>query len=163
MVHADPTAPSKRNVLALTDPKGGSRDTFNLAWTDQVRFEDGRLSLRFKAVSGRVDQGGGPIWRAQDRANYYICRANPLEDNVRLYYVKNAARQQLASADVTIAPDTWHTLTIEHAGNHIVCSFNGKTRLDVTDDTFSEGGGVGLWTKADAATIFDDLQMKASD
>lgn len=156
-VSADGTAPSKPNVLALTNAQQGSDDTFNLCWTDRVRFQDGRVELALKAVSGEVDQGGGPIWRVQDKNNYYICRANPLESNLRVYYVKDGARKQLATASIEIPSGTWMTIAIEHRGSRIVCFLNGAKLLEATDEHLPAAGGVGVWTKADSLAHFDDL------
>lgn len=162
-VTADPSAPSAPSVLALTSSKHGSDSTFNLCWTDRVKFKDGSIELKFKAVAGEVDRGGGPIWRVKDKDNYYICRANPLESNFRVYYVKDGKRKQLASASLEIPSGTWHTIKVEHVGDHIVCSLDGKQLLDVHDSTFTEPGGVGFWTKADAVTSFDDLIVNNRD
>lgn len=161
-VVADVSAPSEPNVLALSRINHDSRGTFNLCWTDQIQFRDGEIELRFKAISGEEDQGGGPIWRVRDKNNYYICRANPLEDNFRLYYVKDGRRRQIASARVKIPGGVWHTITIEHEGNQIACYLNGEELLTATDDTFPDAGGLGFWTKADAVTSFDDLMIEGS-
>lgn len=157
VVKADSAAPSKPNVLALTDTKEGSGGTFNLCWTDGVKFTDGVIEVKVMARMGREDQGGGPIWRVQDKDNYYIARWNPLEDNFRLYYVKDGARKMLETATVKADPAGWHTIRIEQKGDQIQCSLDGETLLKVQDKTFPAAGGVGLWTKADAACEFDDL------
>jgi hypothetical protein len=156
-VQPDPSAPSEPNVLALTNSKQGSSGTFNLLWTDRVRFENGVIEVKVKAGTGREDQGGGPIWRVQDRDNYYIARWNPLEQNFRLYRVKDGRRIQLDSSRVEVEPTSWHTIRIEQQGDRIECSLDGEKLLNVRDNTFPETGGVGLWTKADAVTSFDDL------
>lgn len=158
-VETDADAPSQPNVLVLTDPKQGTRGTFNLLWTDHERFKDGAVEVKVRARSGRIDQGGGPIWRVQDKDNYYIARWNPLEDNFRLYYVNDGRRVQLASADVTADPAGWHTIRIEHEGDEIEGYLDGQELLKVRDETFTGAGGVGLWTKADAATGFDDFRI----
>jgi hypothetical protein len=155
----DPEAPSGGQVLSLTDPRGARGSTYNLAWTDEIEFQDGRIEVKVKAGAGREDQGGGPIWRVQDRDNYYIARWNPLENNVRLYYVRNGDRRQLESADVDVPADEWHTLAIEQRGSRITGYFDGQRVWESTDDAFSQPGGVGVWTKADAATFFDDLAI----
>ena len=157
VVRADASAPSKRNVLALTDTKESSGGTFNLCWTDRVKFKDGVIEVKVKRETGREDQGGGPIWRVQNKNNYYIARWNPLEDNFRLYYVKDGRRVQLDSARVKVDPAKWHTIRIDQKGDEIECYLDGKVLLKVQDRTFPAAGGVGLWTKADAATWFDDL------
>lgn len=158
-VTADPTAPSKPNVLALTASTHGSSGTFNICWTDRIRFQDGTIELSLRPESGAEDQGGGPIWRVKDKDNYYICRANPLESNFRVYYVKDGARKQLASAKLDIPSNKWHTIRIEQHGSHIVCSFDGQKLLEADDNTLPEAGGIGLWTKADAVTAFDNLNV----
>ena len=154
---ADETAPSQPNVLALTSVNHSSRSTFNVGWYDNLLLENGTIALRMKARSGKVDQGGGPIWRVKDENNYYLCRANPLEDNLRLYYVKDGSRHQLASATVKIDPGRWHTILVYHEDDQIGCFLNGQPLLEATDDTFPDAGFIGVWTKADAATSFDDI------
>lgn len=157
-VAEDPEAPSGEKVLSV-DVGEFNGGTFNLCWTDQITFQDGSIEIRVKAGKGRVDQGGGPIWRVRDKDNYYIARWNPLEDNFRLYYVKEGRRVQLASAGVEAAPDRWHTIRIEQQGDHILCFLDGQELLEARDRTFSQAGGVGLWTKADASSRFDDLKI----
>jgi hypothetical protein len=158
-VTRDRTAPSQPNALTLTASPHGQDQTYNLCWSEAIRFRDGRISVKFKSIAGEVDQGGGPIWRAQDADNYYICRANPLESNFRVYKVVNGTRKQLATAAVEVATNAWHTINVEHVGARIVCIFNGTTRLEVTDDELPDAGGVGVWTKADALTAFDDVRI----
>ena len=158
-VIADATAPSKPNVLSLTKTNHESGSTFNICWTDRVRFKDGRVEVSMKANSGQEDQGGGPIWRVQDRDNYYLCRANPLENNFRLYYVKGGSRTQIATADARIPTGQWQRIAIEQHGERIACFLNGQQLLEVTDDHISGPGGVGVWTKADAASSFDDITL----
>lgn len=155
----DKTAPSGKKVLALTHPNHTFGGTFNLCWTDQIQFLNGEIIVKFKANSGVEDQGGGVIWRAKDINNYYISRYNPLENNFRIYYVKEGARRMLASARIKLPAHQWHELKIVHKGVIISGYLNGKKLLEVQDNTFSEPGGVGLWTKADAATSFDDFEI----
>jgi hypothetical protein len=159
-VTADPSAPSAPNVLALTRTNHDSGDTFNICWTDKVRFKDGTIEARFKAVSGKEDQGGGLIWRVKDKDNYMIARMNPLEDNFRVYYVKDGGRHQIESATVKIETGTWHTMKIDQRGGHIVCFLDGKEYLNSNDDHMQGEGGVGLWTKSDAVSSFDDLKVQ---
>ena len=161
-VQIDASAISGNQVLALPRTPRFRSGTFNLCCTNGVRFRNGEITVKVKARTGEVDQGGGPIWRVQDANNYYICRANPLEDNFRLYYVKDGRRRQIASARVKIPSGVWHTITIEHEGNQIACYLNGEELLTATDDTFPDAGGVGFWTKADAVTSFDDLMIEGS-
>lgn len=159
-VAEDTTAPSGKKVLALIRPNHTFGGTFNLCWTDRVRFLNGVILVRFKANSGEEDEGGGVIWRAMDKDNYYIARYNPLEDNFRIYYVKDGARRMLASARLKLLAHVWHTMKIVHNGTTISGYLNGKKLLNVEDNTFSTPGGVGLWTKADAATSFDDFSVE---
>jgi hypothetical protein len=156
-VTKDAAAPSAPNVLTLTSVNHDSSATFNICWNDAVRFQDGSIEVKFRANSGKNDQGGGIIWRATNADNYYLARMNPLEDNLRLYTVKGGTRKQLASATVKAASGLWHTIRIEHHGGAITCSLNGEVLIDATDTTFAKAGGVGVWTKADAATSFDDF------
>ncbi len=153
-------APSGTHVLALIRPNHHFGGTFNLCWTDKIRFKDGEIEVHFKANSGVEDQGGGVIWRAKDKDNYYISRFNPLENNFRIYYVKDGARRMLASARIKLPAHTWHELKITHYGTKICGYLNGKKLLEVKDNTFPDAGGVGLWTKADAATSFDDFEVE---
>ncbi|MBI4584353.1 MAG: DUF1080 domain-containing protein [Planctomycetes bacterium] len=155
-VAADASAPSKPNVLAQSARNKGS--TFNLVLIDAA-CKDVKLSVQMKAVAGGEDQGGGLVWRAKDSKNYYVARYNPLESNYRVYKVVDGKRTTLQSADIPAAAG-WHTLKIEMEGNHIECYFDGKKHLDVKDDAFKEAGKIGLWTKADAQTHFDDLKAE---
>ena len=116
VVKQDGSAPSTPKVLALTDTKQSSGSTFNLCWTDSLQLENGVIEVKVKADSGREDQGGGPIWRVQDKDNYYIARWNPLEDNFRVYSVKDGHRKMLDSAKVVVDPTGWHTIRIEQQG-----------------------------------------------
>ncbi len=160
VVMADPTAPSKPNVVAQT-----SNDTtdyrFPLLIADEGSFKDFELSVRFKAVSGEVDRAGGLVFRLKDANNYYIVRANALEDNYRLYHVINGSRRQFAGANFKVTPGEWHELRVECVGNKIICYYDGVKKIEATDDTFKDAGKVGLWTKADSVTSFDDLKVAA--
>jgi len=157
----DETAPSSDYVLAMTSPNHTFGGTFNICWTDTVSLLDGEIKVRFKAVKGEEDQGGGVIWRVQDKENYYIARFNPLEDNFRIYYVRDGARKTLADARIALPSGKWHALKIVQHGNRFEGYLNGKKLLDGTDNLFTKPGGVGLWTKADAVTSFDNFSVKA--
>jgi len=122
-------------------------------------YKDVELRVAFKAVKGDKDQGGGFVWRYQDANNYYVARFNPLEDNYRLYHVVAGKRTQLVTKEeIKIPTGTWHTLAIKHVGDKIECSFDGKKQIEATDTTIQKPGKVGLWTKADAQTYFDNFQ-----
>lgn len=159
-VRADSHAISAPNVLSLTKENHESEDRFNLYWSDSPRFGDGRIAVAVRADDGFIDQGGGPMWRVQDENNYYVCRINPLEANYRVYVVKDGVRKQLGTARVDIAKGLWHRLEVEHVGDKITCWLDGEKQLEATDASIRSAGGVGLWTKADALTSFDDFLVK---
>jgi hypothetical protein len=144
-------------VLAQLAINSGS--CYNLLVGDEFAYRDFTATVRIKAVSGEEDQGGGLVWRYIDKNNYYIARYNPLENNFRLYRVVDGKRKQLVSVDSDIKQAEWFTMAIEAKGNRITCSLNGKKLIDSTDDTFQLAGLIGLWTKADAITYFDDLKI----
>ena len=133
---------------------------FNVIVNDQINATDVDITVRFKGVAGREDQGGGPVWRYQNIDNYYIARANPLENNFRVYKVVNGRRKEMKSADLEIQSGKWYTLRITMQGDKITCYFDGKPELETTDKTFTKSGKTGLWTKADAVTVFDDMKIK---
>ena len=132
--------------------------TFNVTLTRGTSYQNVDLSVRVKAIAGEVDRGGGLIWRAKDKDNYYICRYNPLEDNYRVYKVENGKRTQFASAKVP-GDEAWHTLRATMTGSKITCYLDGKQQLEADDTTFASAGMVGLWSKSDAQSYFDDLTV----
>jgi hypothetical protein len=159
-VKADPSATSQPNVLAqVSNDKTDYR--FPLAIADEGSFQDLELSVKFKAVSGEVDRAAGLVFRFKDANNYYIVRANALEGNYRLYHVVNGRRVQFAGANVKVASGEWHELRVECIGNKIIGYYDNEQKIESTDDTFKEAGKVGLWTKADSVTYFDDLRVTA--
>lgn len=155
-VVADPTAPTPPNALALTETKNPNK-TFNMLIARRTEYKDLEISVMVKAMTGKLDQGGGPIWRCKDPNNYYVARWNPLEDNIRVYYVKDGKRKQLGTADVKMDAKKWHKVGARQVGDKIEVFLNDKKVIEVEDSTFTEPGAIGLWTKADAATAFDDL------
>lgn len=158
-VVADDTAPSRPNVLALTKTESADA-VYNLLILDESSFKDIDLSVKVKGVGGKVDQGGGVLWRCQDENNYYLCRLNPLESNFRVYKVENGKRTQFATVKVDAEQGRWYTLRVTMTGPDIACYLDGEKLLEAKDDTFPNAGMIGLWTKADAATAFDDLRVK---
>ena len=133
-------------------------DKFNVALAEGTSYKDLDLSVRVKAVAGKNDQGGGLVWRAKDVKNYYIARYNPLEDNVRVYKVEGGKRTMFENTKV-VGDNEWHTLRITMVGSKITCYFDGKKSLEAEDSTFPEAGRIGLWSKADAQSLFDDLTL----
>lgn len=167
-VTADPSAPSPPNVLAQTSTDKTSY-RFPLAIADEGSFRDLDLSVRFKTISGRVDQAAGLVWRLNDANNYYIVRANALEGNVVLYKVQSGKRTDLPvkgegrtyGKKAGVPSGQWNELRVTATGNLFEVYLNGQKLYEVEDNTFSEGGKVGLWTKADSVTHFDDLRVTA--
>lgn len=148
---------SSERGAVLTQLASNARPIFNVVLVKGPSYADVDVSVQLRAVKGRIDQGGGVVWRAKDARNYYIARYNPLEDNYRVYTVKDGKRRQLQSATVRADHRAWHTLRITMSGDHIECFLDGDKHLDVRDETFDAPGTIGLWTKADAQTHFDDL------
>ena len=156
-VEADGTAPSAPNVL-----KQSGAGTFPWAVRKDVSVTDGFVEVKFKSISGREDQAGGVVWRWKDGDNYYVARANALEDNVSLYYTANGRRNTIKYIDAPVPPNVWHTLRVEFAGKRIRVVLNGKTYIDLEDSRISGTGAVGVWTKADSVTAFDDFAYGAT-
>jgi len=159
-VSADPTAPSKPNVVTQTSTDQTDY-RFPLLISDEGSFQDLDLTVKFKAVSGSIDRAAGLVFRLKDPNNYYIVRANALENNYRLYHVVNGRRSQFAGANLKVTSGEWHELRVEVVGNKIACYYDGTKKIEATDDTFKDAGKVGLWTKADSVTSFDDLKVTA--
>ena len=151
-IEKDDTAPSQPNVL-----KQSGVAKYPVCLKDDTRLKDGFVEVKFKPVSGKEDQAGGVIWRAQDADNYYIARANALEDNVTIYHTIQGKRVSFKNAEVKVASGAWHTLRVDFAGNKFTVSFDGQKVTEATDASFNEAGKVGVWTKADSVTLFDDF------
>jgi len=159
LVQADADAPSPPNVLAQLDTDATDY-RFPIAVADAPAPRDLRLSVRCKAISGRVDQACGLVFRYRDENNYYLTRANALEGNVRLYYVKDGKREQIATSSTRVTARAWHLLAVEARADHISVFWNESKLIDYVDSTFQEAGRVGVWTKADSVTYFDDLTVR---
>jgi len=165
---ADSTAPSAPNVFAQTSADKTSY-RFPLAIADEGSFRDLDLSVRFKPISGKVDQAAGLVWRLRDANNYYIVRANALEGNVVLYKVQNGKRTDLPvkgegrtyGKKGSVPSGQWSELRVVQTGNLAEVFLNGTKLYEVEDETFKDAGKVGLWTKADSVTYFDDLRVTA--
>ena len=150
--------PSSPHVFAQLK-NGGYFTDFNVVLIEKTITTDFNLKVSFLPIAGKEDMGGGLIWRALDDQNYYITRANPLEQNIRFYRVVNGVRHKLANFNQIISVKAWQTLEVIARGNHFQILFNAQPVIDVHDETFQEAGKIGLWTKADALTYFDDLQL----
>lgn len=159
-VVGDDSAPSKPNVL-----KQSGEATFAWAAKTDAKLKDGFAEVKLKAVSGKEDQAGGLVFRFQDGNNYYVVRANALEDNVVLYKTVGGKRTSLPvkgrmfgyGVDTKVPKGKWHALRVEFKGNLFIVFFNGRKLFEVEDGTFKDAGGVGVWTKADSVTLFDDF------
>ena len=158
-VVADASVPSGR-VLAQTSADGTDH-RFPLAIYEGQQPLNGAVSVRFKAVAGRVDRAGGIAIRLRDPDNYYVVRANALEDNVNFYRVVKGDRRELRGASAKVPSDVWHTLELRAEGDLLTVSFNGKSLFSINDRTFPGAGKVALWTKADSVTRFDRLVIGA--
>jgi hypothetical protein len=156
-VRVDPTAAKGRAIEQTSTDRTDYR--FPLAIHEGFSATNLNVEIRFKAVAGKVDQAAGIAVRLADPDNYYVARANALEDNVRFYRVVAGKREQLASANLKVTPNEWHTLGLRAEGRRFTVSYGGKTLFSVTDATFTEAGGVALWTKADSVTRFDQVTI----
>jgi hypothetical protein len=154
----DPSAPSGSMVLAQTSTDMTS-SRFPLCIYDPLTATNVTVSVRFKAVAGTVDQAAGLVARFQDKGHYYIVRANALENNVRLYKVEGGKRKQFAGVNVPVASGPWQRLTLDVKGTHFRVFLNDALLFEANDPTFQNAGKVGLWTKADSVTYFDDLTI----
>lgn len=159
-VMKDSSAPSPPNVLAQTS-QDSTDYRFPLVIAEDTSYKDLALSVKFKTISGNVDQGAGLVFRLKDKDNYYVVRANALEDNLRLYHVVKGRRVQFAGANFKVTSNTWHEIKVEARGNEFKCFYDGELRFTAKDDTFKEPGKIGLWTKADSVIHFDDLTVEA--
>ena len=159
-VESDETAPSKSKVV-----KQSGRATYPLLLKDDTTIKDGFIEVKFKAIAGSEDRAAGVVWRTKDAKNYYVARANALEDNFVLYKTVNGSRSPLDivgrkggyGVSVPVPANIWHSLRIDFKGTRFTASFNGKQMFEVEDSTFTEAGKVGLWTKADSVTLFDEM------
>src|SRR5215210_4948895 len=152
-VEDDPMAPSKSKVV-----KQSGRAAYPLLLKDDTNIKDGFIEVRFKAIAGSEDRAAGLVWRAKDANNYYVVRANALEDNVVLYKTVEGSRSSLDivgrsggyGVKVPVPANRWHTLRVEFEGTRFNVVFNGQRLFEVDDPTFSDASQVGLWTKADS-------------
>ncbi len=156
-VEADSTAPSRPNVL-----KQSGQGTFPWCVRKDVSLENGFVEVKFKPIEGREDQAGGVMWRWKDGENYYIARANALENNVSLYYTEAGRRKTIKYVDAPVAGNQWHALRVEFQGAHIRVIFDGQTYIEMDDSHITGPGATGVWTKADSVTAFDDFSFGRS-
>jgi len=153
-----PKAFSPPNVFAQLREKGAEHH-YNMVLIDDTQAANLDLSVSFLPITGKADMGGGPIWRGKDDRNYYLIRANPLEQNIRVYHVVKGIRKMLENYDEIIDIKKWHRLHVVNQGCRIQIFYDDKPIIDLCDETFKEGR-IGLWTKSDAVTYFDDLKLQ---
>ena len=156
-VEGDPGAPSAPNVLMQT--RSGD---FPWCVRTATSILDGFVEVKVKPIRGREDQAGGVVWRWKDGKNYYVARANALENNVSLYYTESGTRKTLKYVDAPVASNAWHVLRVAFKGSRINVLLDGKAAIDLDDVHISGPGAVGVWTKADSVTAFDDFKFGAS-
>ena len=137
----------------------GAEHAYKMVLINGVKASDLELEVSLLPIEGRADMGGGLIWRATDDRNYYLTRANPLEQNIRIYRVVKGVRHMLKNFDQIINVQQWHTLRVVTKGCQVQVFFDDKQMFDLCDQTFTTGR-VGLWTKSDAVTYFDDLKLQ---
>ncbi len=154
---ADATASGGRAIEQSSTDRTDYR--FPLAIYRPFSAKNVDVSLRFKPIAGRVDRAGGIAVRLSDSNNYYVVRANALEDNVRFYRVVKGQREQLADANTKVAANEWHTLRLKAEGERFTITFDGKQLYTATDNTITGAGRVALWTKADSITRFDRIEI----
>jgi len=154
-VEADVSAPSKSNVL-----KQSGSGTFPWCVKAGTALADGVVEVKFKPLSGREDQAGGLVWRWKDGDNYYVARANALENNVSLYYTQGGRRRTIKYVDAPVPGNVWHMLRVEFKGTHIRVLLDGKAYIELDDNHIAGPGAVGVWTKADSVTLFDDFSYQ---
>jgi hypothetical protein len=152
----DNTAPSSPLVL-----KQSGEGDFPWCVKKDSSLSDGFVAVKFKAISGSEDQAAGLVWRWKNANNYYIARANALENNVSIYYIKNGKRKTIKYSkvpdDLPVKRNVWQNFRVDFQGDHFIVSFEGKAIIDIKDDHIKGKGAVGLWTKADSVTSFDDF------
>jgi len=153
-VIADASAPSQPNVL-----RQSGVGSFPWVVRREVSIEDGYVEVKFKALDGKEDQAGGVVWRWKDGGHYYVARANALENNVSLYYTEAGRRITLKYVEAPVPPRVWHTLRVAFTGRRMRVAMNGKTYIELEDAHIAGPGAVGLWTKADSVTAFDDFRF----
>jgi hypothetical protein len=157
-VLATERAKSPPHVLAQLMAKGAEH-AYKVVLRKDIVASDLNLEVSFLPIQGNADMGGGLIWRAADDRNYYLARANPLEQNVRVYRVVNGIRHLLQNFDQTITVKQWHTLRVTHQDCRVNIFYDDKQVFDLCDNTFHTGT-IGLWTKSDAVTYFDNLRLQ---
>jgi len=164
-IEQDQTAPSKSKIV-----KQSGTATYPLLLKDDTQIRDGFVEIMFKAIAGSEDRAAGIVWRARDANNYYVVRANALEDNVVLYKTVEGVRSALDivgrkggyGVEVSVPANEWLRLRVQFNGSRFRVLYNGQQLFEVEDATFKDSGKIGLWTKADSVTLFDKMLYGAT-
>ena len=151
-VVADDTSPSKPNVL-----KQSGVAPHAVCIKDNTNLKDGFVEVKFKPISGESDRAGGLLWRVKDTSNYYVTRANAQGNDLTIYHTVAGRRVAFKNVKVNVATGEWHTLRVDFEGNKFTVTFDGKKTIEATDDTFPDAGKVGVYTRSDSVTLFDDF------
>ncbi len=157
-VEADASAPSQPNALK----QAGLVPSHSYPWCvkKDISLTNGSIQVKFKPLSGKEDRAAGLVWRWQDGNNYYIARANALEDNVIIFRTVKGTREELHRVPMKVFSNQWHTLRVDFQDNHFIITCDGQKAIEWDDDTFKQGGPVGVWTKADSVILFDDFTFE---
>ena len=153
----EPEGPDGRLML-----KQSGSGRFPWCVKSDTHVGNGWVQVRFKAIAGRQDQAGGVVWRWKDGDNYYVARANALENNVSLYYTQNGSRRTIRYVDAPVPSNVWHLLRVDFEGSRIHVALNGKVYIEEDDTHIAGAGKVGVWTKADSVTVFDAFAFEGS-
>jgi hypothetical protein len=157
-VMEDASAPSGRVLAQTSTDRTDYR--FPLAIYDGIAARDVEVTVRFKAMGGRVDRAAGIAVRLTDADNYYVVRANALEDNVNFYHVVRGSRREIRGINAKVTSDQWHTLSLKAVGDKFTIGFDDRMLFSVADQTLANAGKIALWTKADSVTLFDNLTIR---
>ncbi len=160
-VVADDTAPSKPHVLAQLAKS--DEQVFNIALLKEPTAKNVDFQVKFRVAGGKIDQGGGLIWRAKDAKNYYLYRYNPIERNIRVYKVMDGVRTIIHTVEDIDEVEGWQSIRVVSNGTRLEGHLNGEARFSIINEAIQEAGKVGLWSKADAQTHFDDVQLEVMD
>jgi len=156
-IELDTSGSAARHVL-----KQSGSGTFPWCVKRDALLENGFVEVKFKPIAGREDAAGGVVWRWKDRDNYYVARANALENNVSLYHTSNGKRVTIKYVDAPVPLGRWHLLRVDFSGDSIRVTYDGKPYIDARDDHITGAGAVGVWTKADSVTAFDEFAFGAA-
>jgi hypothetical protein len=152
------TNDGSNKTLKQTGKSKGEK--FNICINNKLKYQNLQIEVRIKPMEGVEDQGGGLVWRYHDAKNYYLARANPLDNNLKVYKVVKGIRKEIKSVKLKMKAGEWYTLKVAMIGYTLNCYLNDQKLLSATDTTFPNAGQVGFWSRSDAISLFDDLKIK---